>query len=98
MQPTIFTASLTKVTVGAPQASVATTDPGVGAGTIALHPASVTFAGQVMVGGVVSTVLVMVCVQVAVLPQASVAWYLLVVVSIQPARLTTSLMKVMVGV
>ena len=69
----ILTASLIKVTVGVPQASVAVTDAGSGAGTVGLHPGRFTVAGQVMVGGVVSTVLVIVWVQSAVFPHASVA-------------------------
>ena len=54
------------------QLSVAVTKLISGGGIGALQ-ISVGGGGQVMVGGVVSTVLVMVCVQVAVLPQASVA-------------------------
>jgi hypothetical protein len=88
---------LTKVTVGAPHASVAVTVPIFGAGTVPLHPGTTTAAGHVIVGGVTSTVLVKVCVQVAVLPQASVAMYVLVVVSVHPTRLTASLTKVTVG-
>ena len=65
--------SLTKVTVGAPQASVAVTDAVLGTGTVALHPGRTTAAGHVIVGGVTSTVLVMVWVHVAVLPHASAA-------------------------
>ena len=60
VQPTKLATSLTKVTVGAPQASVATIVPGVGAGTVALQPERVTFAGQVIDGGVTSTVLIIV--------------------------------------
>ena len=69
----ILTASLINVTVGVPHASVAVTDPGLGAGTVGLHPGRFTVGGQVIVGGVVSTVLVIVCVQSAVFPHASVA-------------------------
>ena len=54
------------------QLSVAVTKLISGGGTGALH-ISAGGGGQVMVGGVVSTVLVMICVQVAVLPQPSVA-------------------------
>jgi hypothetical protein len=48
------------VTTGAPQASVATTEPGAGAGTAALH-ASGRFAGQVITGGIISTTLIIAC-------------------------------------
>ncbi len=68
-----MTASLTKMTVGAPHASVAVTDPIFGAGTAVLQPGRTTAAGHVIVGGVASTVLVIVCVQVAVFPHASAA-------------------------
>jgi hypothetical protein len=68
----VFTASPTKVTVGVPHASVAVTEVGSGAGTAWLQ-VRVGGAGQVMVGGVISTVLIIVCVQTAVLPQGSVA-------------------------
>ena len=54
------------------QLSVAVTKLISGGGTGALQ-ISAGGGGQVMVGGGVSTVLVMICVQVAVLPQASVA-------------------------
>ena len=97
IQPEVDTASLTKVTVGVPQASLAVTDAMLGAGTVALQP-SARVAGQVMDGGVTSTVLVIVCVHTAVLPHGSVARYVLVVVSVQPARFTASLTKVTVGV
>jgi hypothetical protein len=42
-----------------------------GAGTVPLQPDKVTLAGQVIDGGVVSTVLVYVWEQVAAFPQAS---------------------------
>ncbi len=74
VQPDIVTTSPTKVTVGAPHASVATTAPILAAGTVPLHPGTTTAGGQVIVGGVTSTVLVRVCVQVAVFPHTSVAW------------------------
>ena len=54
------------------QLSVAVTKLISGGGTGALH-ISAGGGGQVMVGGTTSTVLVIICVQVAVLPQASVA-------------------------
>jgi len=81
-----------------PHASVAVTDPGLGAGIAGLQPGRFTVAGQVIVGGVVSTVLVIVWVQSAVLLHASVARYVLVVVSTHPETLTTSLINVTVGV
>ena len=65
------------------QLSVAVTVVISGAGTVPLH-AIVGGAGHVMVGGVLSTVLVIVCTQVALLPHASVARYVLSVVSVQP--------------
>ena len=52
---------------------MAVTDAMFGAGTVGLHPGRTTATGHVIVGGVTSTVLVMVWVQVAVLPQASAA-------------------------
>ena len=73
VHPTRLTTSLTKVTVGVPQASVAVTEDKFGPGTAALHPGNTTAAGQVILGGVISTVLVIVWVHVAVFPQASVA-------------------------
>ena len=51
-------ASLTKVTVAFPQASLTVTFATFGAGTTPLQAAIVTLAGQEMDGGVVSTVLV----------------------------------------
>ena len=59
--------SPTNVTVGGPHTSLAVNEPGFGGGTVALQ-ARVTFAGQVINGGVVSTVLVICCVHVAVFP------------------------------
>jgi hypothetical protein len=75
----MFTASLTKVTVGVPQLSLAVTEPGAGAGTVAVQPVRLIVAGQVIVGGVLSTT-VITCDPVAVLPQTSVAVHLLVIV------------------
>src|SRR5688572_28135310 len=98
VHPDTFTTSLIKVTVGVPHASVAVTEDGLGAGTVGLHPGKLTVAGHVIVGGVVSIVLVIDCVHSAVLPHASVALYLLVVVSIHPDTFTISLIKVTVGV
>jgi hypothetical protein len=72
VQPLIEVTSFTKEMVGDPQASVAVTVLTSGAGTGALHP-RVTLAGQVIDGGVTSTVLVIVCVHTAELPQASTA-------------------------
>ena len=54
------------------QLSVADTVVISGAGTAPLH-AITGAAGQVITGGVLSTVLVIVCTQVALLPHASVA-------------------------
>ena len=55
----MFTASLTNVTVGDPHASLAVTVLTSGAGTVALQP-RVIVAGQVIDGGVTSTILVIV--------------------------------------
>ena len=63
--------SPTWTTVTAPQLSVAVTAAGLGAGTSAGH-CTVTGGGQVMAGGTVSVTMI-VWVQVAILPQASVA-------------------------
>ena len=61
-----------EVMVGVPQASVAVAAPG--AGTAAgLQPKSLPGGQKVNVGAVTSAVQVNTCVQVAVLPQASVA-------------------------
>ena len=60
VQPTRLTASLRKVIVGVPHASVAVTEPTFGAGTAALQPGSTTAAGHVILGGVTSSVLVIV--------------------------------------
>ena len=65
------------------QLSVAVTNVMSGAGTGPLQMI-VGAAGHVMVGGVTSTVLVIVCVHVALLPHASVALYVLNVVSVHP--------------
>ena len=71
------------------QLSVAVTKVISGAGTGPLHTI-VGGAGQVITGGVTSTVLVIVCTQVALLPQPSVALYVLNVVSVQPDVLVWS--------
>ena len=63
-----------------------------GAGISAPQPSDRS-AGQVIVGGEVSTLRVMVWVHVAVLPHASVARYVLVVVSRQFTVFTASLTK-----
>ena len=65
------------------QLSVALTRVISGAGTGPLH-AMVGGAGHVITGGVLSTVLVIVCTHVALLPHASVALYVLNVVSVHP--------------
>src|SRR5688500_20292569 len=87
-----------KVTVGVLQPSVVVTDEGLGAGIVGLQPERLTVAGHVMVGGVVSTVLVIDCVHSAVLPHASVALYLLVGVSVHPDTFIRSLIIVTVDV
>src|SRR4026207_2198724 len=96
VQPDVLVLSLTKVIVIGPvQLSVAVTSVMSGAGTGPLH-IMVGAPGQVIVGGVTSTVLVIVCTQVALLPQPSVALYVLNVVSVQPDVLVLSLTKVIV--
>jgi hypothetical protein len=60
----------------APQLSVVTMAPGFAAGTKAAHD-TVTFAGQVIVGGAMSSTCIT-CAHVAELPQRSVAVYTLV--------------------
>ena len=73
VHPDVVITSLTKVIVIGPvQLSVAVTVVMSGGGTVPLH-AITGAAGHVMVGGVLSTVLVIVCTQVALLPHASVA-------------------------
>ena len=77
VQPAVFTASLTNVTVVVPHASEAVTVLTSGAGTVALQP-RVIVAGQVIDGGVRSAVHVTVEVAVAELPQPSDAVKVLV--------------------
>ena len=98
IQPVSVTTSPPKVTIGVPHRSVAVTNVISAAGTVPLHAGNVIPVGHVIVGGVASTVRVMVCVQLAVLPHGSVARYVLVVVSIQPDTLTTSLTNEIVAV
>jgi len=50
------------IVIGPPQPSVAETKAMSAAGIGLLHPATVMFAGQVIMGGVASTFRVMVCV------------------------------------
>ena len=57
-QPVVSMTSLTNDTVAFPQPSETVTFAILGAGTVPLQPARVTFAGQEMDGGVLSTVLV----------------------------------------
>ena len=64
--------SLTKLTVAAPQLSLAVTEAVLGGGTLAKH-CTVTPAGQVIDGGVLSLIR-MVWAHAALLPHASVAW------------------------
>jgi hypothetical protein len=88
--------SLTKLTVTVPlQLSVVVTAPVFVAGMDAAH-VTVVLAGHVIVGAMLSFT-VMICEQVAVLPQASVARYVLVTVYllIQAVFEVTSLTKLM---
>ena len=73
VHPARLTTSLTNVTVGVPHASVAVTEDTFGPGTAPLQPGTTTAGGHVILGGVTSTVRVIVWVHVAVFPQASVA-------------------------
>jgi hypothetical protein len=75
LQEVVDTAPSVDVIVGVPQPSVAVAEPRAALISEAdgLHPSEVAVPVAVMVGGVTSTVLVMVCVQTAVLPQASAA-------------------------
>ena len=67
----MLTASFTNVTVAFPQPSETVTLATFGAGIVALHPVKFTIAGQEITGGLLSMVRVIVCVQIAALPQAS---------------------------
>jgi hypothetical protein len=74
IHPEVLGTSLTQVTVMLPpHPSEVTTLLISGAGTTGLQPGSGRAAGQVIVGGVTSTVLVIVCTQDAVFPLTSVA-------------------------
>jgi hypothetical protein len=87
--------SPTHVTTGVPQLSVALTDVMSGAGTSGGH-ATVTAAGHRICGAMLSST-VIICVQVAVFPQESTAWYVRVITRGQ-LPLHTSLIKITVGV
>jgi len=98
VQLTVLTASPTNVIATAPvQLSVAVTEVISAAGTVALH-AKFKVAGQLIVGGVTSTVHVTVREVVAVLLQASVAVKVLVCDLPQPAIVTAPSAEVTVGV
>lgn len=73
IQPDVEGTSPTCVMTIVPQPSLAVTKAIFGPGTGLLHPATVTFAGQEIIGGVISTLRVIVCEQVAVFPLTSVA-------------------------
>ena len=91
--------SLTSVTATVPpQLSDVITEAGFTGGTCAAH-CTVTFGGQVIVGGVLSKT-VITCAQVAELPQASVALYVRVRIKrlIQVMFVTASLTCVTVTV
>ena len=73
VQPTSTATSDTKATVGVPQLSASPVTTVIsGAGTAALHPARLIAAGLDAVGGVLSNVLVIVCVTLMLLLHASV--------------------------
>src|SRR5258705_10387700 len=77
-QPTLVDTSL-NVGVTLPQLSVAVEAPRLATSVDALHSITASAAQDVNAGGVLSFT-VIVCEQVAVLPQASVALYVLVIV------------------
>jgi hypothetical protein len=97
VQPTRFTTSLTKVTVGVPHASVAVIEAGAGTGTVALQPSAIV-AGQVITGGVLSAVHVTVLIAVAELPQPSVAIKVLTCEALQALVITGPSVNVTIGV
>ena len=69
------------VIIGTPQLSVPVAEP-VFEGSVLAVQAIITSTGQVIEGGVLSSI-VIVCVQVLILPQASVAFHVLVIVDSQ---------------
>ena len=73
-----MTTSPTCVTVAGPQLSDVVTLPVLGAGTWLAHD-TVVFGGQAIVGGVLSST-TMICKQVALLPQSSVAVHVRLIV------------------
>src|SRR5512138_1047634 len=87
--------SLTKVTTGIPQLSVAVTSVISGTGT-SVRQDTVTAVGQVICGAMLSLT-VIICVHVVVLPQESAAWYVRVMIRGQ-LPLHTSLTKVTTGI
>ena len=78
----LSTSGPTQVTVGVEQPSVAVTSAVLGAGVASLQ-FNVNVGGQVMTGTVTSVTLNNVCTQVIELPQPSVAFQVLKVVSVQ---------------
>ena len=88
--------SLTHDITGIPQLSVPTTNVISGAGTSVMQ-ATVTAAGQVITGAIVSFT-VMICVQIVVLLQLSSAIYVRVIISGQDVPLDTSFTQVTVGI
>jgi len=95
--PSGITAPNDEVISGVPQSSVAVATPG--AGTVSgLHPRSKPKGQNVNTGGVTSTVQVNTCVHVAVLPQPSVAVYVLVCVLKHPSGITAPNDEVIPGV
>ena len=97
VQPTSSIASLTCVTVGVLQASVAVTVAGFGAGTFALHP-RFNGAAQLIEGAVTSAVHVAVRDAEEVFPQLSRAIQVLVCERPQPLLLTLPSLWLRVGV
>ena len=98
VQLSVLTTSPTNVIAGVPvQLSVAVTDVISAAGTVALH-AKFKVAGQLIVGGVTSTIQVTVREVVDVLLQASVAVKVLVCDLPQPEVVTAPSAEVTVGV
>jgi hypothetical protein len=97
VQPLIEVTSFTKEIVGDPQASVAVTAAMFGAGTVALQP-KVISDGQVMDGGVRSTVHVTVLIAVAELPQPSEAINVLTSEAAHAAEITGPSVNVTIGI
>ena len=96
VQPLVVIAPKYEVIIGVPQASVAVAAPGLGT-LLGLQPKLAPGGQYVKDGGVTSTVQVNTCVQVAVLPHASVAVYVRTWLLRHPFDATAPNAEVMVG-